>query len=72
MGIKSVTYVFDIEVPSEYSAGIRGFTDKIVVSIESGDPGGEPGEFTQAMEQFLREWYDTQNVHLTRMIKKEV
>ncbi|MDD2869632.1 hypothetical protein [Neomegalonema sp.] len=53
--------VYDVYVPSEYSAGIRGFTDTVTVIIESGDPGGEKdGEysFVEEMRKFLNEWYD--------------
>ena len=26
--------------------------------VDSGDPGGEPGEFAEALRQFLAEWFD--------------
>lgn len=51
-------YVFDVYMPDEPMAGLSGFTDTISVTVESGDPGGEPGEFGDCIKQALREWYD--------------
>lgn len=51
--------VFDICVPGEYAAGIRGFTDIVTITVDSGDPGGSPGEFEAHMRLALVEWYDS-------------
>ena len=58
---------YDIIVPSEYSAGIRGYSDTVIINIDSGDPGGEPGEFQEFMRQALLEWYDGGNVTIDRI-----
>ena len=51
-------YIFEINHPGEPAAGIIGFTDTVSVKIESGDPGGEPGEFEAHIQEALAEWYD--------------
>ncbi len=56
--------VYEIGMPDELSAGIRGFTDEITITVESGDPGGESGEFASFMHDYLKEWYDGANVVL--------
>jgi len=38
-------------------AGISSFSDIIVVDVESGDPGGEPGEFATLITEVLSEWF---------------
>ena len=55
---------FFIVYPSELSAGIVGFTDEITIEIDSGDPGGDKGEFEQHMLNALRGWYDGAKVSL--------
>jgi hypothetical protein len=42
----------------ELAAGIRGYTDEVDIIINSGDPGGELGEFEQHMQECLSEWFD--------------
>ena len=56
---------FYIEVPSEYSAGIRGITDTITITCDSGEFPGDPGEFEEAMAKFLAEYYDTAGVSIS-------
>lgn len=56
--------IFDVCVPSERAAGILGFSDTIIISVESGDPGGDPGEFSDHILMALKEWYDGGNVVL--------
>lgn len=34
---------YHIDHPGEPAAGIRPFTDLVVINVESGDPGGIPG-----------------------------
>ena len=58
-------YVFDIEQPGEPAAGILPFTDRISVSVASGDPGGEPGEFFEHILNSIVEWYDGAKVSLS-------
>ena len=47
-----------VEMPDDFSAGLRGFTDTLEITVESGDPGGDPGEFAEFMRQSLAEWFD--------------
>lgn len=51
--------VFDVCVPGDYAAGIRGFSDTVTITVDSGDPGGEPGEFEAHIRQALVEWYES-------------
>ena len=48
---------FDIFQPSDRSAGINQMSDTVHVTIESGDPGGTPGEFEQYLKEALEKWY---------------
>lgn len=59
---ESKTVKFFVSVPSERSAGIRGFEDEITVTCLSGDFGGDTGEFEKFMVETLKEWYDTNGV----------
>jgi hypothetical protein len=70
--MKPIIFTFEVDVPSELSAGIRGFTDTIKVTVESGAPCGEPGEFETFMEDCLKEWYDTRGVECTNKRQKEI
>ncbi|HET6456304.1 MAG TPA: hypothetical protein VFI02_18005 [Armatimonadota bacterium] len=61
------TFIFDVDFPGEPGAGLRGFTDTVRVTVESGDPSGDvEGEdsFQTFMLQALREWYDGPEVAL--------
>jgi hypothetical protein len=49
---------FHVDCPSELSAGLLGFTDDIEITVKSGDPGGENGEFEEYMKEAIQEWYD--------------
>lgn len=60
-----LTIWYAVEIPSELSAGIRGFTEVVKITVTSGDPGGDPAgpdNFREFMKQALRDWYDTPNV----------
>lgn len=50
---------FEITFSGETDAGFVPFTDTVTVEVESGNPGGEPGEFTEYMRQSLQDWYGT-------------
>ncbi len=50
--------VFEIESMDEPAAGITGTYDQVAIEVDSGDPGGEVGEFEEHMKQALSEWYD--------------
>ena len=49
---------FHVDHPGEMGAGIRPYNDLVVIKIDSGDPGGEDGEFAEYMRDCLRSWYD--------------
>lgn len=38
------------------------FTDTVVITVMSGFPGGEEGEFASHMQVALSEWYDGASV----------
>lgn len=56
--LKQKWFKFSVYIPSELSAGIRGFSDTVAVIVYSGDPGGDPGEFEAHIKESLMEWYD--------------
>lgn len=64
MTTKTITY--SVHSSGELAAGLRGYTDQITVNIDSGDPGGDEGEFAGALRTFLAEWYDGANVVLEK------
>jgi hypothetical protein len=43
---------------AEPGAGTYGGEENITIIIDSGDPGGEPGEFAADLGKFLAEWFD--------------
>ncbi len=51
-------YVFAAVHPGEPGAGITGFTDTVMIILESGDPDGDPGDFAGHLKSTLAEWYD--------------
>ena len=56
--MKSRTWKITVEVPSEPDAGIQGFTEEILVTVQSGHPI-EEDEFPAYLEEMFGEWYDT-------------
>ena len=56
------SYVFNVVHPGEFRAGINGYTDKVTITVDSGDPGGEAGEFEAFMCDSLEMWYDGASV----------
>jgi len=61
-------------MPSEPGAGIRGFSDFIHITVDSGDPCGEEGEFEEFVLGCLREWYDGAAVldaHETELLQRQ-
>jgi len=56
--MKELTLIFDIEHGGEIGAGILPYTDVVKIIVESGDPGGERGEFRGFMDGTLSEWFD--------------
>jgi hypothetical protein len=66
MNKKGVSYHYDVCVPSDMPAGLYGLTEKVIIIVKSGDPGGDEGEFEEHMRQALAEWYDTGGVILEK------
>lgn len=58
------SFVFEIKQAEERDAGITGFSDKVTIRVEAGDPGGVPGHFIEHMEKALQEWYGGAKVEL--------
>jgi len=56
--MESKTFAFHVEGHEELAAGIRGFTDKVTVIVDSGQPGGDEGQFEEWIRASLAEWYD--------------
>src|SRR6185312_3116786 len=46
----------------ERDTGLMPYTEVITLTIESGDPGGEPNEFVGQFQDFLKEWFDGASV----------
>lgn len=57
---------FDVCMPSELGAGLRGFTDTVNIKVASGDPGGEAGEFESYMRNCIAEWFDGATVEVVK------
>jgi len=59
-----LTLTFDVEHPGELQAGIRAYSDRVTVTVDSGDPGGYPGEpygpseFESYIYKAISEWFD--------------
>lgn len=58
-------YCYEVVAPGEPGAGIRGFTDSVMVLLESGNPGGDQGDFEGHLRAALSEWYDGAKVTQT-------
>jgi len=62
---KQMKYNFEVSHPGEPGAGIIGFTDTVTIILESGIPGGDPGDFAGHLKATLVEWYDGAKVTQT-------
>ncbi len=62
MASKKLTFIIDH--PGEIDAGVWGYTDTVSVEVESGDAGGDAGEFEEHMRESLAEWFDGAKVRL--------
>ena len=51
-------YIYKIDHPGERGAGISAFPDTVIVLLESGNPGGEPGDFVEHIRLALKTWYE--------------
>lgn len=55
MGKKTITLY--VHTHGDKSVGIFPVDDEITVTIESGDPGGDEGEFEKYLCECVSEWY---------------
>lgn len=53
-----MTLHFQITHPGELAAGIRSYTERVSITVESGNPGGDAGEFFAFMRDSLADWFD--------------
>lgn len=53
---------FEIENAGEIGAGIMSYTETVIIEVDSGNPGGEDGEFMDFMQDALTEWFDGSTV----------
>ena len=51
-------WIVEIDSPQDLDAGIIGFTDTIVITVDSGDPGGAKSDFGTFLIDMFLEWYD--------------
>ena len=59
---------FDVYHSGEYAAGIRSYSERVTVLVES-DPGGIPGEFAAHMRDALTEWFDGARLTLVEEVQ---
>ena len=52
------TYNFHVEHHGERGAGIHPYSDTVFIEVESGEPGGSPGEFKSYMFDAIANWFD--------------
>jgi len=55
---------FEIKPSQDTDAGFLFLGDTITLSVESGFPGGSPGEFEDHMLDSLKEWYEPYKVRI--------
>ena len=63
-----LTLTFDVEHPGDVIQSLRcgtvtrrqegGYSDRVTVTVDSGDPGGDPGEFETFIQESLSQWFD--------------
>lgn len=53
-----MTIHFQIHHPGELAAGIRSYTERVSITVESGDPGGIRGDFSEHIKDALADWFD--------------
>lgn len=65
--MKPKIFVFEVNFPGEFSAGLWPFREIIEIKVESGDLGGFEDDFVDAMQKTLREHYDGAYVSLAKI-----
>lgn len=64
-------YTFEINVPDDLAAGLRGFDDVVHVEVASGEPGGDEKEFAAYIKECLEDWYDAGHDVVTQVEVKK-
>lgn len=54
------TGTFTFNVAPSNDPGAVGGSDIVTVIVDSGNPGGDPGEFEMYMKKVLSDWYDSE------------
>jgi hypothetical protein len=54
------TGTFTFTVSPSNDPGAVGGSDMVTVIVDSGNPGGDPGEFEEYMKKVLSDWFDTE------------
>lgn len=49
-------YLFEISQAKNEEFGLEQYKDRLCIIFESGDPGGEPGEFETFFSESISEW----------------
>lgn len=52
------SYRFNIHQAQDEEFGLEEHQDRLCVIFESGDPGGDPGDFEKFFSEELRDWFD--------------
>ena len=58
---------FEIKPSQDTDAGFLFLGDTITLSVESGFPGGSPGEFEEHMIEALQDWYSGLEVRIVSL-----
>jgi hypothetical protein len=63
-----LTLTFDVVHPGDVIQSLRcgtvtrrqegGYSDRVTVTLDSGDPGGDPREFATFIQESLSQWFD--------------
>lgn len=58
------SWTVNINFTGEMSAGLWPYRDTVTVSVDSGNPGGDTGEFESFLREVFAEWYPGANVNV--------
>jgi len=63
-------YTYEVCNRGDEAAGFAGYTETVVITLDSGSPLGEPGQFAEYMRECLADWFDGATVRLAEPSKK--